>query len=321
MSVSHRGKSENVPAKITVITVCLNAAQTIGAAIRSVLSQTYPELEYIVVDGGSTDGTMDIVSRYSGSITKVISEPDKGIYDAINKGITISTGDVIGILNADDLYAPWTFSAVRSAVANNSGCGVYAGHTIYLDGHAGRWRAVYLDKRWFDEPKLPVTFCHQSTFVTKETYALHGFYSTEYKFASDWDYFLKLHEAGVKFGIIDAVLAAFYLGGTSALNFPEVLEEVMHVADRRKIGTADKQKYYAAAKRSYSRVKWIKRLGLSRVAFRLRELAGTFRPSGEWEASMEQEVFADYLQKTGVQTANSFHQARSQALRRYEHKP
>ena len=299
------------PLKITVITVCLNAASTIGAAIRSVLSQSYPELEYIIVDGGSKDGTLDIVDQYRGRLTHVISEPDRGIYDAINKGIALSTGDIVGTLNADDLYAPWTLSTVERAVTNNPGYGVYVGHTIYLDEHAGRWRTGYLDKTWFEKPKIPVTFCHQSTFVTRETYALHGLYSLEYKFASDWDYFLRLHEAGVKFLSIDAVLAAFNLWGVSALNFSEVLGEVMHMASRHKIDAADMEKYYKAAIRSYSRVKWIKRMGLSRLVFRLRELAGIFMLSGQWMASMEQEVFTDYLQKSGAQTKKSFPQLRS----------
>ena len=177
------------PLKISVITICLNAAQTIGTAIGSVLSQNYPELEYIIVDGGSTDGTLDIVRQYRSSIAEVISEPDRGIYDAINKGIALSTGDVVGILNADDLYAPWTFSAVQRAVENNSGYGVYFGHTMFLDEQVNRWRIVYIDKNWTEKFKLAMAFCHQSAFVIRKFYDIYGAYSLEYALASDWDYF------------------------------------------------------------------------------------------------------------------------------------
>ena len=91
----------------SVITVCLNAAGTIKQSLESVLSQTLPPAEYIVVDGGSTDGTREIVERYRPRLTQVVFEPDDGIYDAFNKGLARATGDLVGILNADDLYAPW----------------------------------------------------------------------------------------------------------------------------------------------------------------------------------------------------------------------
>ncbi|MDR2780747.1 MAG: glycosyltransferase, partial [Synergistaceae bacterium] len=88
--------------KITVITACLDASGTIEQTIRSVLDQGYPNLEYIIIDGGSTDGTLDIVGKYRERISAVVSESDNGIYDAFNKGVKLATGDLIGILNADD---------------------------------------------------------------------------------------------------------------------------------------------------------------------------------------------------------------------------
>ena len=103
--------------KITIITACLNAARTVEATIRSVLDQNYPNLEYIIIDGVSTDGTLEIVDKYEDKITKIVSEPDKGIYDAFNKGISLATGDLIGILNADDFYAPWTMTTIQKAFA------------------------------------------------------------------------------------------------------------------------------------------------------------------------------------------------------------
>ncbi len=91
--------------KISVITVCLNSAATIGDTIESVLAQDHPDIEHIIVDGASTDGTMDVVRRYGDRIAKVVSEPDRGMYDSANKGLRLATGDVVGMLNSDDFYA------------------------------------------------------------------------------------------------------------------------------------------------------------------------------------------------------------------------
>ncbi len=91
--------------KVSIITAVYNGVKTIEACIKSVLNQTYQNIEYIVIDGGSTDGTLDVIRRYKDKIAKVVSEPDKGIYDALNKGIKIATGEVIGFLHADDVYA------------------------------------------------------------------------------------------------------------------------------------------------------------------------------------------------------------------------
>ena len=91
--------------KITIITASYNSVETIEDCIKSVLNQIYSNIEHIVIDGGSTDGTLDVIKKYKDKITKWISEPDKGIYDAMNKGIKLATGDIIGIFNSDDIYA------------------------------------------------------------------------------------------------------------------------------------------------------------------------------------------------------------------------
>ena len=114
--------------KISVITVCFNSEATIRDTIKSVLAQDYPNVEYIIVDGASTDGTMDIVREYRDRIDVVISEPDKGIYDAMNKGIRAATGDVVGLLNSDDFYADE--SAVRQLIECMEDAG---SDTVYAD--------------------------------------------------------------------------------------------------------------------------------------------------------------------------------------------
>ena len=99
--------------KISIITVCLNSKRTIEQTIQSVIGQAHDNCEYIVIDGGSTDGTLEILKKYDGSISTIISEPDEGIYDAMNKGIALATGDIIGILNSDDWYEPGIFKLVE----------------------------------------------------------------------------------------------------------------------------------------------------------------------------------------------------------------
>ena len=101
--------------KISIVTITFNSESTVEDTIKSVVSQDYPNLEYIIIDGGSKDGTLEIVDRYRDRIAKVVSEPDKGISDAFNKGIRNATGDIIGIINSDDILLPGALSAVAAA--------------------------------------------------------------------------------------------------------------------------------------------------------------------------------------------------------------
>ena len=102
--------------KVSIITVCYNSAKTIEHTIKSVAGQDYGNIEYIIIDGGSTDGTLDIIDRYKDKISVLVSEPDEGIYDAMNKGISIASGELIGMINSDDWYGPYTVSAAVRAM-------------------------------------------------------------------------------------------------------------------------------------------------------------------------------------------------------------
>jgi len=122
-----------VTPRISIITACYNMGKYIEQTIQSVITQDYPHLEYIIVDGGSTDNTIDIINRYKSKISIIISEPDGGMYDAINKGIKSSTGDILAWLNADDIYFPWTLSTVAKAFSENNEINWIRGMPSFID--------------------------------------------------------------------------------------------------------------------------------------------------------------------------------------------
>jgi len=140
--------------KISIITVCWNSAKTIANAIQSVVNQNYPNIEYIIIDGGSTDGTLEIIDQYKSVVTKLHSGPDKGIYDAMNKGLRIATGDYVGILNSDDVYADYDIltKAIEKMESENTDS-VY-GDLVYVSEHNPQqitryWKAGSLPTPYF----------------------------------------------------------------------------------------------------------------------------------------------------------------------------
>ena len=211
--------------KITVITACLNAARTIETTIRSVLDQNYPNLEYIIIDGVSTDGTLDIIDKYRDKITKIVSEPDKGIYDAFNKGVALATGDLISILNADDFYAPWTFRLVSQAYRKHPEAGVFYGNLCFFsDVHKFCWYPSYTPFL-NDELKKHMILGHPTFFVNKTTYQRYPTFDLKYKIAADWDWALQFYVDGGEFYRIDGVLAFFRWGGASDKIISLTMEE------------------------------------------------------------------------------------------------
>ncbi|WP_339532789.1 glycosyltransferase family 2 protein [Pseudomonas mucidolens] len=205
--------------KISIVTVSYNSATTIRDTIESVLSQDYEDIEYIVVDGASKDATMAIVNEYADKISKVVSEPDKGIYDAMNKGISLATGDVIGILNSDDFYE--SNQAISSVVEKFSAAPesqVVFGDIVFVNADdlgtvtrfygAEHFRAWKLRFGWMPP--------HPATFVRAEAYKKTGLYSTEYKISADYEMFVRLLLVRkFKFSRIDKVLVRMRAGGVS----------------------------------------------------------------------------------------------------------
>lgn len=204
--------------KISIITVTLNSAHTIEDTLQSIFQQTHPDIEYIIVDGGSTDGTLDVINKYREKITHVHSETDKGIYDAMNKGIKLATGDVIGILNSDDIYPENTTIESVVAAFYKENCQSLYGDLVYVhqedtDRIYRYWKAKPYAKSNFKMGWMPP---HPTFFVKKGVYDLFGDFDLRLCSASDYEImfrFLFKHEISVSY--LPKVLVKMRLGGQS----------------------------------------------------------------------------------------------------------
>ncbi|GHB75729.1 glycosyltransferase family 2 protein [Persicitalea jodogahamensis] len=203
--------------KISVITVAFNAENTIRDTIESVLAQDFGEVEYIVVDGKSTDATAEIVKSYGDRIARFISEPDQGIYDAMNKGIQLATGEVIGLLNADDLYASIdVLSQVMDTFLSSGSDAVY-GDLQYFDSGTGRvtrnWRAGGYRSGIFLWGWMPP---HPSFFIRRSWYQKHGGFRLDMGTAADYELMLRMiHKYSAKLAYVQKVLVRMRAGGVS----------------------------------------------------------------------------------------------------------
>ncbi len=190
--------------KVSIVTVCFNSADTIEDTIRSVREQRYESIEHIIVDGGSTDGTREIVSRYNGRIKKFISEPDRGIYDAMNKGLALATGEIVGFLNADDVYmSPSVIGDVAGAMHAKNVDGVY-GDLVYVGRQNSSrvlryWRAGEYRPRAFHRGWVPP---HPTFFCRTSVYQELGGFDPAYRIAGDFELmlrFIERNEIGLRY--------------------------------------------------------------------------------------------------------------------------
>lgn len=200
--------------KVSIITPCLNSRKTICQTIECVLNQTYKNIEYIIVDGQSTDGTLDIIREYiprSEGRLRYVSEKDQGIYSAINKGLRLSSGLLIGIVNSDDYYEPDTVETVVSNLTDDRYQVLYGYCRFINNGHAaGVMKSNHKDLR---QHMIP----HPTCFVTRSVYRDFGMYLTGFKISSDYELMLRLYSSGeVVFTQIKEVLTNFRTGGESS---------------------------------------------------------------------------------------------------------
>lgn len=204
--------------KVSIITVCYNSATTIGDAIQSVVSQNHPDIEHIIIDGGSGDDTLTIINQYKNNIAHLVSEPDKGIYDAMNKGIALASGDIVGILNSDDLYADENVLRDVIALFQKENCeGVYA-DLVYVDRENTSkinryWKAGNYKKGAFRKGWMPP---HPTFFVKRSVYERLGNFTTALKSAADYEIMLRfIHKHEITLAYLPRVIVRMRAGGKS----------------------------------------------------------------------------------------------------------
>ncbi len=214
--------------KISIITVVFNNVRTIEDTIRAVEMQNYSDVEHIVIDGASTDGTLDVLQRHQDKITKLVSEPDRGIFDAMNKGLRLATGEVVGFLNADDIYADTAiFHTVADVFADETIEACYA-DLVYVD-------PVDINKQvryWKSKPFRPGMFstgwvpAHPTFFARRTTYARDGGFDESLGLAADYELMLRLLERHrIKAVYVPKVFVKMRLGGASNRSLRNIVQQ------------------------------------------------------------------------------------------------
>ena len=205
--------------KVSVITVCLCAEKSIEKTILSVIAQDYANIEYIIIDGASTDGTMRIVEKYKPRIAAIVSEKDNGVFDAMNKGLKLASGDLICFLNADDaFYDERTVGAIAAEFHKSPEADIVYGKLFFINIPAGlhfdsdqynKERKTKLDMRLWSMP-------HQASFAKKELFKSIGNFNPRHRRGADYDWFLRCHNAGVKMKFIDRYISFYSCAGLSS---------------------------------------------------------------------------------------------------------
>lgn len=208
--------------KVSIITVCYNSEATIKDTISSVLNQTYSDIEYIIMDGQSIDSTLEILDQYSSDIAKIVSEPDNGMYDALNKAIDLCTGEVIAILNSDDVYADDSvIEEIVERFKEEKADAVY-GDLVYvskdnLSTVSRFWKAGNFNDNKFVNGWMPP---HPSFFVKKSCYIKYGKFNLGLVSAADYELMLRfIHKHKIKLAYLDRVLVYMREGGLSNTTF------------------------------------------------------------------------------------------------------
>ncbi|MFZ2189834.1 MAG: glycosyltransferase family 2 protein [Candidatus Magasanikiibacteriota bacterium] len=207
--------------KLSIITVSYNSAETIEDTIKSVMAQNYSDLEYIIIDGGSKDNTLEVVEKYKDKIAKIISEPDKGIYDAMNKGIKMATGGVVGIINSDDFYFnEHIFNDVMNEFEKTGSEAVY-GDIVYVDREETKKQVRFWQAGEYREEKLNCGWImpHPAFFVKKEIYNKFGLFNLDFRIAADYELMLRFLKNGLKVSYLPQTFVCMREGGFSGQSF------------------------------------------------------------------------------------------------------
>lgn len=204
--------------KVSIVTISFNQAAFLETAIRSILDQDYPDVEYIVVDPGSTDGSRDIIRSHLHETSKILFEADRGPADGLNKGFSHATGEIFGFINSDDYLLPGALSTVVNGFSKNPDIDVLSGHSIIVDKD-GRMKNRFRSRRY--SPSRYVygagTLAQQSTFFRADAFRKVGGFNTANRIAWDGELWVDLALSGARFGRLNSYLSAFrvYEGGIS----------------------------------------------------------------------------------------------------------
>lgn len=222
--------------KISIVTACYNSASTIRDTLRTIQMQTHKDIEHIVIDGGSTDGTLEILEQNKQHIAYLTSEPDNGLYDAMNKGITKATGDVIGLLNSDDLFAnQHVLMNVNNALTDERIDACY-GDLVYVNNGdinqvARYWKSCAYDASLFSKGWVPA---HPTFYVRRAIHEKHSMlFNLDYKLAADYDVLLRLlYVHNIKTTYIPDVMVKMRLGGATNKSLKNIInqnKEIMRI--------------------------------------------------------------------------------------------
>ncbi|KAA6310643.1 PGL/p-HBAD biosynthesis glycosyltransferase [termite gut metagenome] len=204
--------------KVSIITTCYNREKTIRNAIESVLSQNYSDIEYIVIDGASQDNSLSVIREYSNKISTIISEPDRNMYEALNKGIHIASGDIIGLLHSDDsLFADNTISNIIQKIQREN-CDLIYGNGLYVDFNDTN----KIIRNWISGPYSKNSICngwlplHPTVYIRRECIQRLGLYDENFKISSDTDFLIRfLYKANLKVSYINDYIVRMRMGGVS----------------------------------------------------------------------------------------------------------
>ena len=229
MWIISKGKEEvNMSLKVSIITSVWNNEATIEDAIKSVLSQNYSDIEYIVVDGASKDGTVNIIKKYEDKISTFVSEKDKGIYDGLNKGVSLATGDIIGFLHSDDIYADENIiTEVVEAFKKNNTDSIY-GDLVYVDKHDTSKIFRYWKSGEYSFKKLCNGWMppHPTFFVKREFYEKYGKFDLGFGIAADYDFMLRmLGKYKISTSYLPKVLYKMRVGGASSRSLKNIIQK------------------------------------------------------------------------------------------------
>lgn len=207
--------------KISIITICYNSEKEIRSTIESVLNQTYSDIEYIIKDGGSKDGTLSIVNEYKDRISNILSCRDTGIYDAINQGIEAATGDIIGLIHAGDrLYDEHTIQNISDFFESDKNLQISYGHSVIVNpsdkivrvNRSPMYKKGLCRRGWFPS--------HQSIYARKEVFEQFGLYDTKIGWAADYQWFIRtFYVQSLNIRLLDKYIVRFSTGGTSTSNY------------------------------------------------------------------------------------------------------